>query len=131
MDPAPTSTLVVFSLVAAVERHLNAYAAIAADDAAHRFSSSDSVPDSLLEGMSFERQRLLRIDVQRGARDAFFLERGEQRELIDERTARDVHEEGRGFHGSQLAHADETSRRRIENGMQRDEVALGKHVAQI
>src|SRR5215217_1867164 len=56
------------------------------------------------------RQRLLGVDVERGARDRALAQRLQQHVLVDDRAARGVDEDRRPLHQAQLARADEPAR---------------------
>src|SRR5881628_2505295 len=57
-----------------------------------------------------ERQRLLVVDVEAGAGDRALTERGHQRGLVDDRTARGVDQVGGRLHQAELARAEELAR---------------------
>ncbi|MNZ60895.1 hypothetical protein D3C78_789710 [compost metagenome] len=71
-------------------------------------------------------QRLLLVDIQPGAEDAFFLQRLDQRRFVDHLAAGDVDQDGAGFHQLKLALADQLAGGVGQRHHQADEIGLAE-----
>ena len=72
------------------------------------------------------RQRLLGVDVERGAGDRALAQRRQQRVLVDDRPARGVDQQRRRLHQRELARADQPARAVAEPRVDREHVASAR-----
>lgn len=81
--------------------------------------------------MTFARQRLAAIDIQRHAAKVPGLQRGQQRRLVDQLAARHIDQPGAGFHAGQLARADQVPRLAVQHAVQRYRVTALEHLTEV
>ena len=77
------------------------------------------------------RQRLARVDVERGAGDRSGLQRGRQRRQVDDLAARAVHDDGGRLHLRERVGVDEVARLLGERRVQRDEVRAAEQLVEL